>query len=70
MSGVSCYDCDFKGPLGLVIGNEGVGLRRLVKEQCQTLAGIPIYGHVDSLNASVAAAVLMFEVVRQRNAAK
>ena len=71
MGGVCCYDCDFTaGPLGLVIGNEGVGLRRLVREQCDVLAGIPIHGHVDSLNASVAAAVLMFEAVRQRKFAK
>lgn len=71
MGGVCCYDCDFAaGPLGLVIGNEGVGLRRLVREQCDVLAGIPIHGHVDSLNASVAAAVLMFEAVRQRKFAK
>ena len=71
MGGVTCYDCDFTdGPLGLVIGNEGVGLRRLVREQCDVLAGIPIYGHVDSLNASVAAAVMMFEAVRQRKFAK
>ena len=66
MGGQSCYECDFTGPLGLVIGNEGVGLRRLVREQCDQLAGIPTYGHVDSLNASVAAAVMMFEAVRQR----
>ena len=71
MGGVCCYDCDFSsGPLGLVIGNEGVGLRRLVREQCDVLAGIPIHGHVDALNASVAAAVLMFEAVRQRKFAK
>ncbi|MGI6316221.1 MAG: 23S rRNA (guanosine(2251)-2'-O)-methyltransferase RlmB [Christensenellales bacterium] len=64
--GKSCYSVDMRGPIALVIGNEGLGLRRLVHEQCDALAGIPLKGHVDSLNASVAAAVLMFEAVRQR----
>ncbi len=67
MDGVPCYDCDFTdGPIAFVIGNEGMGIRRLVREQCDVLTRIPIYGHVDSLNASVAAAVLMFEAVRQK----
>jgi len=57
---------DMKGPIALVIGSEGKGLRRLVKERCDFLAGIPMKGKINSLNASVAAAVLMYEIVRQR----
>lgn len=54
------------GPLALVIGSEGQGIRRLVKEKCDFLAGIPLKGRIESLNASVAAGILMYEVVRQR----
>ncbi|MGI6189810.1 MAG: 23S rRNA (guanosine(2251)-2'-O)-methyltransferase RlmB [Clostridiales bacterium] len=57
---------DMKGPVALVIGSEGKGLRRLVKEKCDFLVGIPMKGKINSLNASVAAAVLMYEIVRQR----
>jgi 23S rRNA (guanosine2251-2'-O)-methyltransferase len=60
------YEADFKRPCVIVIGNEGKGLRRLVKENCDERVSIPMYGKVASLNASVSAAILMFEVVRQR----
>ncbi len=61
------YDADLKGPLAIVIGSEGEGMSRLVKESCDFLVRIPMSGHVNSLNASAAAAVLMYEAVRQRN---
>ncbi|MCF8019947.1 MAG: 23S rRNA (guanosine(2251)-2'-O)-methyltransferase RlmB [Vallitaleaceae bacterium] len=67
MKGTSMYDVDFKGPMALVIGSEGKGLSRLVKEKCDFIASIPMKGNVDSLNASVAAGVLMYEALRQRN---
>lgn len=57
---------DLTGPIGLVIGNEGEGVGRLVKENCDFMAGIPMKGEIDSLNASVAAGVLSYEIVRQR----
>lgn len=60
------YDYDYRQPVALVIGNEGSGLRRLVKENCDELVKIPMAGKVSSLNASVAAALLLFEVTRQR----
>lgn len=60
------YNIDMKGAIGLVIGNEGEGVSRLVKEKCDFTASIPMKGNIDSLNASVAAGVLAFEVVRQR----
>ncbi|MCR5148083.1 MAG: 23S rRNA (guanosine(2251)-2'-O)-methyltransferase RlmB [Eubacterium sp.] len=66
MNGQPMYDCNLKGPLGLVIGNEGSGVSRLVKEKCDYIVSIPMSGDIDSLNASVAAGVLAFEVVRQR----
>ncbi len=53
-------------PLVIIVGSEGKGMRRLVKEQCDFLAGIPMFGNVDSLNASAAVAVTISEVVRQR----
>lgn len=59
-------DIDYKGSTAVVIGNEGSGLRRLVKDNCDFLVKIPIKGRVDSLNASVAAGVIFYEVVRQR----
>lgn len=66
MGGTPMYDLNLKGPIGLVIGNEGDGVSRLVKEKCDMVATIPMHGDIDSLNASVAAGVLMYEIVRQR----
>jgi 23S rRNA (guanosine2251-2'-O)-methyltransferase len=66
MDGTRMYDLDLKGPVGLVIGNEGTGVSRLVKEKCDFTAAIPMKGDIDSLNASVAAGVLAYEIVRQR----
>lgn len=66
MGGTSYYDLDLKGPIGLVIGNEGEGVSRLVKENCDFVASIPMKGDIDSLNASVAAGILAFEIARQR----
>lgn len=66
MEGEVMYRTDLKGPIGLVIGNEGEGVSRLVKESCDFTASIPMKGDIDSLNASVAAGVLAFEIVRQR----
>lgn len=66
MGGELMYNLDLKGPIGLVIGNEGEGVSRLVKEKCDFVASIPMKGNIDSLNASVAAGVLAYEIVRQR----
>lgn len=66
MDGTCMYDLDLKGPIGLVIGSEGSGVGRLVKEKCDFTASIPMKGDIDSLNASVAAGVLAYEIVRQR----
>ena len=66
MGGTTMYDLDLKGPIGLVIGNEGEGVGKLVKENCDFIASIPMRGDIDSLNASVACGVLSFEIVRQR----
>ena len=66
MEGTTMYQLDLKGPIGLVIGNEGEGVSRLVKEKCDLVASIPMRGNIDSLNASVAAGVLAYEIVRQR----
>ncbi|MBQ9444380.1 MAG: 23S rRNA (guanosine(2251)-2'-O)-methyltransferase RlmB [Lachnospiraceae bacterium] len=66
MDGEIMYESDLKGPMGLVIGAEGRGLSRLIKERCDRIVSIPTAGHIDSLNASVAAGILAFEVVRQR----
>ena len=66
MGGTTMYDLNLKGPIGLVIGNEGEGVGRLVKEKCDMIASIPMKGDIDSLNASVAAGVLAFEIARQR----
>ena len=66
MGGTRMYDLDLKGPLGRVIGNEGDGRRRLVKEKCDFIASVPMFGDIDSLNASVATGVLAYEIVRQR----
>ena len=60
------YNLDLKGPIGLVIGNEGSGVSKLVKQNCDMTAAIPMKGDIDSLNASVAAGILTYEIVRQR----
>ncbi len=67
MDGKPMYDIDFKGSVGIVIGSEGEGISRLVGEKCDFLASIPMSGKVNSLNASVAAGILLYEAVRQRN---
>lgn len=66
MGGETMYRLDLKGPIGVVIGNEGDGVSKLVKEHCDMVASIPMKGDIDSLNASVAAGVLAYEIVRQR----
>lgn len=66
MGGTTMYDLNLKGPIGLVIGSEGDGVSRLVRENCDMIASIPMKGDIDSLNASVAAGVLAYEIVRQR----
>lgn len=66
MKGTECFKADLKGAIGIVIGNEGDGVSRLVKESCDYSVKIPMYGNIESLNASVAAGLLMYEVVRQR----
>ena len=66
MGGEVMYRMNLKGPIGLVVGNEGEGVGRLVKEKCDYIASIPMKGDIDSLNASVAAGVLAYEIVRQR----
>ena len=66
MQGERMYDLKLDGAIGLVIGNEGEGVSRLVRERCDFTASIPMRGQIDSLNASVAAGVLMYEIVRQR----
>lgn len=67
MNGSDYRKTDFSGGVALVIGNEGKGVSRLVKEKCDVLVKIPMFGNIDSLNASVAAGILMFEVSHQRN---
>ena len=66
MGGTVMYDLDLKGSIGLVIGNEGEGVGRLVKETCDFTASIPMKGDIDSLNASVAAGVMMYRVLQSR----
>jgi 23S rRNA (guanosine2251-2'-O)-methyltransferase len=68
-AGLSLFDVDLNVPLVLVIGGEGEGLRRLTRERCDLLVRLPMRGSIESLNASVAGAVAMFECVRQRSAA-
>lgn len=70
MGGDSMYSLDLTGSMGVVIGNEGEGVSRLVKENCDFVATIPMFGDIDSLNASVAMGVLSYEIVRQRMAKK
>ncbi|HEX9829876.1 MAG TPA: 23S rRNA (guanosine(2251)-2'-O)-methyltransferase RlmB, partial [Bacteroidota bacterium] len=60
------YEADYKGPIAIVVGNEGRGIRRLVKEKCDFLVRIPLYGKIESLNASVAGALVLFEAVKTR----
>lgn len=67
MEGDTCFVQDLTGPLALVIGGEGSGLSRLVKDKCDFLTSVPMRGEINSLNASVAAGILVFEVVRQRS---
>ncbi len=66
MGGTRMYDLNLKGPMGLVIGNEGDGVSRLVRDHCDYIASVPMKGDIDSLNASVACGVLAYEIVRQR----
>ncbi len=66
MGGETMYRLNLKGPIGLVIGNEGDGVSKLVRERCDMIASIPMKGDIDSLHASVAAGVLAYEIVRQR----
>ncbi len=68
MGGEVMYNCNLTGPIGLVIGNEGSGVSRLVREKCDYIVSVPMKGNIDSLNASVAAGVLAYEIVRQRMA--
>ena len=70
MDGQEMYDANLTGPIGLVIGSEGEGVSRLVKEKCDFIVSIPMKGQIDSLNASVAAGVLCYEIVRQRKFSK
>ena len=70
MQAPSMYEADLAGPLGLVIGSEGEGVSRLVREKCDLAVSIPMKGDIDSLNASVAAGILAWEVMRQRSLKK
>ena len=70
MGGTEMYDLNLTGPIGLVIGNEGKGVSDLVKKSCDFVASIPMKGEIDSLNASVAAGILAYEIVRQRRMKK
>ena len=67
MGGTTMYDLDLKGPIGLVIGNEGSGMGKLVRENCDILVKIPMKGQINSLNASVSAGIVMYEVMNQKN---
>ncbi|MEG0371029.1 MAG: 23S rRNA (guanosine(2251)-2'-O)-methyltransferase RlmB, partial [Clostridium sp.] len=66
MDGEACYKANLKGPVGLVIGSEGKGIGRLIKESCDIVVKIPMKGTINSLNASVAGGIIMYEIVRQR----
>ena len=61
------WQTDLTGPVALVVGSEGDGIGRLVRDNCDFIVEIPMFGQIDSLNASVAASILMYEVVRQKN---
>lgn len=67
MGGTSVYDTDLRSPIGIVLGNEGEGISRLVKENCDFTVSIPMYGHISSMNVSCAAAVIFGEVAKQRH---
>ena len=67
---VGLYEADFAGPTAIVIGSEGEGISRLIREKCDFIVSIPMRGKVNSLNASNAAAVLLFEAVRRRTRGK
>ena len=67
MGGDAVYSTDMKGAVGIVLGSEGFGISRLVKEKCDFVISIPLYGNVNSMNVSCAAAVIMAETARQRN---
>ena len=66
MDGQLMYQADLKGALGIVIGSEGDGLSRLTREKCDFIVSVPMFGRIDSLNASVSAGILIYEAVRQR----
>ena len=66
MDGETYFNADLKGPIAIVIGSEGEGVSRLVKEKCDFNVSIPMYGNISSLNASVAAGLIMYEIVRKR----
>ena len=66
MDGSYCYDTDLTGPVALVVGSEGFGVSRLVKESCDGVVSLPMFGQVNSLNASAAASAVIYEMVRQR----
>lgn len=66
MDGENYFNADLKGPMAVVIGSEGEGVSRLVKEKCDFTVSIPMYGNISSLNASVAAGLIMYEIVRKR----
>lgn len=66
MEGTDFVKLDYRGKIAIVIGNEGSGMSRLVKESCDFIASIPMYGEINSLNASVAAGIMIYEAVRQR----
>ena len=71
MEGASnLYDTDFSGPVGIVVGNEGSGISRLILKNCDACVKIPMTGRIESLNASVSAAISMYEIVRQKNLKK
>ena len=66
MGGSYCYDTDLTGPVAMVIGSEGFGVSRLVRESCDGVVSLPMFGQINSLNASAAASAIIYEIVRQR----